>query len=193
MHNISKHRLFSVICILFVFACIFTGCQVADEGVTINSSLDVESSEDELKNSTKSSESSTSNTDSSAAYISSQEESQFITPNPDIPVEEIPQPDSQPDIKYESNSNTKYESERITLSLNGDSEVVVISDDTAKTTILEYVDGMKESSYNAENTPPGAGYTFITVAVHRQGNIEEYIFTDYTADGNSLGKNLQKS
>lgn len=195
MYSTSKRTVTIVFSILFVIACCFAGCRSADDEIVSYSPSEPESSLTSSESSTPPqsseapSENSATTSTSSAPQTSIADEIAEIVPNESLPAGEAPQTDGPPDISVSSPSQ-ENESGKISLSLD-DVQEITVSDDTVKATILGYVDSMQESSYNAENTPPAMGGRNVTVTVHRNNGTEQYIFTEVTADGHSLGKDLQ--
>lgn len=128
--------------------------------------------------------------DASPATID--EEIIIITPNRDLPSDGPPQPDGPPTVIDEETGTRSYSEGTMIVSyaeIMGTVHAVEVDDKAVKDQILAYVDGMQPSDYNAMNTPPSG--RILDVEVHRNGQIEQYAFSEIVVDGNSLGKNLQ--
>lgn len=113
----------------------------------------------------------------------------IIVPNPDLPINGIPLPETPPKDSTEENDNN-YHDGTIILSYCTLNQVIIVNSSEEKENILYYVDNLEKSLYNAENTPPGSGFVQITIEVHRNSTIEKYVFTEMTKDNYALAKKL---
>ena len=125
--------------------------------------------------------------------LTDDEEFVIIVPDKNLPASEPPQTDGPPKIDVnEDSSSHPYQAGAIWISrieIDGTIHLAEIAEAEIKNQVLTYVDNMQPSNYTVENVPPGGGQ-IINVEVHRNNEIERYVFSDQVVDGNALGKDL---